>query len=140
MIAKDSIKNRATNVAAQDEKGMKSENNRFWLKVSLLSVMISSPALASKHHASTKSSSHSSSHAATLHQKKSAAFHTSSSHFSSSSKTASSKTGHFFLAQHQGGRYGSHYAMSRNASVMPLLIEVSIMASSQFRLTRRLRW
>ena len=116
MIAKDSIKNRATNVAAQDEKGMKSENNRFWLKVSLLSVMISSPALASKHHASTKSSSHSSSHAATLHQKKSAAFHTSSSHFSSSSKTASSKTGHFFLAQHQGGRYGSHYAMSRNAS------------------------
>ncbi|MFT8735999.1 MAG: M23 family metallopeptidase [Zymomonas mobilis] len=117
MIAKDSIQNRATNVVAQDKQGMKFEHNRLWLKISLLAVMISTPALASKHHSSSKSSaSHSSSHAVTLHQKKSAAFHSVSSHSYSSGKVGHSKSGHFSLAHYQGSRYGSHYAMSRSAS------------------------
>lgn len=96
---------------------MKSGNNRFWLKASLLAVLISSPALASKHHDSAKpSSTHSSSHAAPLHQKKSVALHPVASHSVSSAKTAHSKASHLTLAHYQRGHYSSHYAMAHKSS------------------------
>ncbi|AEI38551.1 MAG: M23 family metallopeptidase [Zymomonas mobilis subsp. pomaceae] len=126
MIVKASVvrDNNAANVVYSDNKIINRKSNSFWFKLSLLAVMVSTPALASKHAGGAKSNTSHTTHAVTAHTAtahhgaghlvsahvKTPTFHT-VAHPTQFSKIYS-RNSHFSSARYEMHHTASHYKMA----------------------------